>query len=185
MKRFNLLASVLSLLILGYLFSPLLADNQQKVTMRVDGLACPFCAYGLEKKIQKIEGVEKLDIKINDGTVIIYFKEGAKIDTDLIKKKVKEAGFTPREIKTESETMTSQANSHELIMSIEGMSCEACVQKVEKALQSVGCAKNISVDLEKKQATLECQGDEAHQKKLVEAVEAAGFKARLIKSENK
>ena len=25
--------------------------------LRVDGLACPFCAYGIEKKLKKTEGV--------------------------------------------------------------------------------------------------------------------------------
>ncbi len=181
MKRLNILSVVMSLLILGSMFSSPLAATQQKVTLRVDGLACPFCAYGLEKKLKKIEGVEKLDIKINDGIVIMYFKEEAKINTDLIKKKVKEAGFTPREIVTDDDPMSFHAESHKIVIEVEGMTCNNCVQMVEKAIQSVGCAKNISVDLKKKQALLECQGDEAHQKKLVEAVEAAGFKAKIIK----
>ena len=30
----------------------------------VDGLACPFCAYGVEKNILALRGVEKLDIDV-------------------------------------------------------------------------------------------------------------------------
>ncbi len=76
-------------------------EQLQKVTLRVDGLACPFCAYGLEKKLKRIKGLEKLDIKINDGVALLYYKEGAEIDEKVIDKKVKEAGFTPGKITIE------------------------------------------------------------------------------------
>ncbi len=32
--------------------------------LRVDGLACPFCAYGIEKQLSKLEGVERIDVDI-------------------------------------------------------------------------------------------------------------------------
>ena len=41
------------------------ADTSQlngKITIEVDGLACPFCAYGLEKNLKEIDGVENIEI---------------------------------------------------------------------------------------------------------------------------
>jgi len=71
------------------------------VKVRVDGLACPFCAYGLEKKLKRIEGVEGLEIMLNEGLAIVYFDEGTQIDEGVLEEKVREAGFTPRGITIE------------------------------------------------------------------------------------
>lgn len=62
--------------------------------LHVDGLACPFCAYGIEKKLNAIEGVELLETNIKEGTVIVTMKDGAALDKATAKKAVKEAGFT-------------------------------------------------------------------------------------------
>lgn len=39
--------------------------------LHVDGLSCPFCAYGLEKKLGEVEGVQSLETNIKDGTVTV------------------------------------------------------------------------------------------------------------------
>ncbi len=72
--------------------------EQKIITIQVDGLSCPFCAYGLEKKLLDIEGVEKLNIDVNSGKVELVLKENVVIDPAVIREKVDEAGFTPRDI---------------------------------------------------------------------------------------
>jgi len=64
--------------------------------LRVDGLACPFCAYGIEKKLSSIDGVEDTQVNIKTGEVIVTMGEGIPLTEDLARKKVKEAGFTLR-----------------------------------------------------------------------------------------
>lgn len=66
--------------------------------LRVDGLACPFCAYGIEKKLGALEGVERVESHIKDGVVIVIMKEGFTLDEATAKKAVKEAGFSLRKI---------------------------------------------------------------------------------------
>ena len=103
---------------------PVVSSAQhQKVTLRVDGLACPFCAYGLEKKLKRMDNLEKLDIKINEGLVILYFLDGTQIDKELISQKVKEAGFTPREITVEkkSDEQSQETDGKKVTLSISGM----------------------------------------------------------------
>ena len=62
----------------------------------VDGLACPFCAYGVEKKIGGLDGVEKVEIEIEDGLVAVTLADGATLDEATAKQAVDEAGFTLR-----------------------------------------------------------------------------------------
>lgn len=62
----------------------------------VDGLSCPFCTYGIEKKFSKVEGVEKIDIDLKSGTTIITMAAGKTLDETTARKTVKAAGFTLR-----------------------------------------------------------------------------------------
>ena len=71
------------------------------VTVRVDGLSCPFCAYGLEKKIKKMEGVEGFEIDLEGGTVEIRFKGREYVQVEKVEKAVRDAGFTSKSIEVQ------------------------------------------------------------------------------------
>ena len=159
------------------------AAEQKTVTVRVDGLACPFCAYGLEKKLKRIEGVEKLEIKINDGLVTLYFREGAKIDKEEIAKKVREAGFTPRELQIEGESKKEIAamKGQKISLNVKGMSCEGCVSRVKNTLTELDCVHDVQVSLSAEKAEFTCTDERVDQKTFVQAIEALGFKAELSK----
>lgn len=60
----------------------------------VAGLACPFCAYGIEKKLSALDGVERLETNIKDGTVTVTMEEGATLDEPKARKAIEDAGFT-------------------------------------------------------------------------------------------
>ena len=38
-----------------------------EVRVQVDGLSCPFCAYGLEKKLRRVDNVAELEIQVGEG----------------------------------------------------------------------------------------------------------------------
>ena len=69
---------------------------QQVYKLRVDGLACPFCAYGVEKKLNAIKGVQRTEVDIAAGSVSVTMTEGAMLDEAAARKAVKDAGFSPR-----------------------------------------------------------------------------------------
>lgn len=62
----------------------------------VDGLACPFCAYGIEKQLSRIPGVATVDVHIRDGRVTVTMAEGAELVETAAAKAVADAGFTLR-----------------------------------------------------------------------------------------
>lgn len=72
--------------------------EKPKVKLQVDGLACPFCAYGLEKKLKKLKGVTAVDVHIDEGFVLLTLNEGAGVTDEKIRSAVADAGFTAREI---------------------------------------------------------------------------------------
>lgn len=81
--------------------------QDKEVKIRVDGLSCPFCAYGLEKKLNDIEGVENIHIDFEKGLVTLNIVGSQKISENEIKSKVKEAGFTPKKIEISDFKKTS------------------------------------------------------------------------------
>lgn len=62
----------------------------------VDGLACPFCAYGVEKKLSSIEGVESIKVDIVKGQVIVTMTDDIPLTELVAGTKVEQAGFTLR-----------------------------------------------------------------------------------------
>ena len=70
--------------------------NSNVYKLYVDGLACPFCAYGVEKKVGGLSGVETIDIDIDGGIVSVTLADGATLDEATASRAVDEAGFTLR-----------------------------------------------------------------------------------------
>lgn len=68
------------------------------VKIQVDGLACPFCAYGLEKKLKKLQGVQEVNISIKGGYVTLSLPQKDELTEEKLRQLVKEAGFTARGI---------------------------------------------------------------------------------------
>jgi len=72
-----------------------------RYVMRVDGLACPYCAYGVEKKLKAIEGVERVDVDLDKGLVVVDAREGVVLTDEQMRKLMKDAGFTFRSMRIE------------------------------------------------------------------------------------
>ena len=75
------------------------ATAQEEVyALYVDGLACPFCAYGIEKELTGLDGVEKVEVDINKGVVMVTAAQGTTIPEVALKQAVDNAGFTLRKV---------------------------------------------------------------------------------------
>jgi len=68
------------------------------VKVEVKGLACPFCAYGLEKKLKELKGVETIKIDVKEGLAYLTTLTSQKPTKETLEKIVTDAGFTPSNI---------------------------------------------------------------------------------------
>ena len=73
-----------------------------QVTVKVDGLACAFCAYGLQKGLKRVEGVRDVKVFVDAGRAELQFKKNVPAGLEEIGPAVKRAGYTPREIRIEA-----------------------------------------------------------------------------------
>ena len=87
MKTFFLLAF--------FVLSAFITQAQQvtRVSMQASGLTCSMCSNAINKSLKTVDFVEKVTPDIETSTFEITFKSGSKVDFDLLKKKVEDAGF--------------------------------------------------------------------------------------------
>ena len=83
--------AVLALLLL----SPATA-RASEFTLRIDGLACPFCAFGVEKKLLELPNVTGIEVLLDEGKIVLALREGAALDVAALDEAVSKAGFTAR-----------------------------------------------------------------------------------------
>jgi len=106
MKSMPILLVLISLLGFG------LAGAQTKYVIQVKGLTCPFCAYGLEKKLKKVKGVESVSIDLEKDEAVVTAKAGETLEEESLRKAVRGAGFSVASIKkVESDLENHQPGS--------------------------------------------------------------------------
>jgi len=115
MKRLSLTAALFAaLLAFVVLAPPALAQDTMRnpdAEVYVDGLACPFCAYGLEKKLKTLDAIQAMEVQIDEGRVLLDFKEGKRPTEDEIQQAVEKAGFTARKIEFADEAPSTSGSS--------------------------------------------------------------------------
>lgn len=78
-----------------FLLLPVTATAEvTQAVVTVEGMSCPFCAFGVEKKLKQVEGTDEVTVNMKDGTATLVATEGKSLDIDQISKAVKASGFT-------------------------------------------------------------------------------------------
>jgi copper chaperone CopZ len=99
--RLNKIATISILVFfLCFLFSsPVTAQTntvQEKVYIKIEikGMACPYCAFGMEKKLKEVSGVDNVEIELKEGLAYISTPIDQKPLETLLKHIITDAGFT-------------------------------------------------------------------------------------------
>jgi heavy metal translocating P-type ATPase len=137
--------------------TPPIADVR---TLHIAGMTCASCVAHVERALLKVEGVRAASVNLATETARVTAPTSvplaALIDA------VAKAGYTVRRDTLE--------------LDIDGMSCAACVGRVEKVLQRVPGVVTANVNLAARRAHVELAG-EVPTAALVAAVKKAGFGA--------
>lgn len=90
------------------------AAPPKRVTAHVKGMACPFCVYNIEKRIETLEAVPDdpdYEASVDEGWVRFDWKARAPLDKDAIRAQIEKAGFSPGPIEVrEAEGDESSGN---------------------------------------------------------------------------
>jgi len=97
MKKIILMSVVTVITMFGSIQTSFATGSNYSI--RVDGLACPFCAYGIEKKFKAMEGISNIKVDLDNGIVSVDAKYGVELKDDKMIKLFNDSGFTYRSMK--------------------------------------------------------------------------------------
>lgn len=141
-----------------------MSDFIKNISLHVRGMTCASCVNRIEKNISKLGGIIEVTVNLANEKVNILFNSN-EISLDEIINAINKSGYG---IQTETVTMP-----------ITGMTCAACVNRVEKGLKKVGGVINANVNLANEKAKIEYIPDIVETNVLIQAVEKAGYEATL------
>jgi mercuric ion binding protein len=64
--------------------------------LKVDGMVCSLCAYGVERRLKKIEHVEGVRVELDSGLVVLTLRPGTVVGDSVLTAEVRRAGFALR-----------------------------------------------------------------------------------------
>ena len=91
----------LTLMFLFWFILPAQAQIQ-KVVVEIEGMTCPFCNFGVEKILDKVDGVQKVAVDLKKGAAVLNAKPKESIHIDQIHPAIKKAGFKVLSIRLEA-----------------------------------------------------------------------------------
>ena len=116
----SLWTQILFLAVVVFLLAPPAQAEIRSATVAVDGMACPFCAFGIEKRLKKVEGVKSVSISAKKGTATLVAKAEESIDVDQIPNAIKAAGFTPGSITVDAVGRASTDEQDRVVLKVSG-----------------------------------------------------------------
>ncbi len=141
-----------------------------KKSLKIEGMTCSACANRIERFVRKLDGINEANVNFAVETLNVDFDEN-KITCDYIENTVVKCGY---KVKKNLKTYTFK---------IEGMTCSACANRVERVTKKLDGVENSSVNFATENLTVNIDEDIIGYSKIKEAVDKAGYK--LIKEEEK
>ncbi len=116
--------------------------------VQVDGLGCPFCAYGLEKKFKEFKGIKKVAIDIETGDFSFLYPSEKALTMDAVISQVEKAGYTPNEAKiTRADGKVETSGGNTTVLSKESVvvsqqlfaagKCGMCEARIENTVLGI------------------------------------------------
>lgn len=126
-------------------------------------MTCSACAKRVEKSVSKLEGVKSANVNFATEKLTVEYNEDL-LDTNQINDTVVKSGYQVIENKTSS-----------LTIPIGGMTCAACGNRIEKALQKLNGIEAVSVNYATEKATITYDPQIVRISSIKQAIQKAGY----------
>lgn len=135
---------------------------------KISGMTCSACANRIEKVVSKMNGVKEANVNFATETLTVNYDDQAVTKQD-IEQKVEKIGYK----------VEKNIQSH--TYKIEGMTCSACANRVEKVTKKMPGIENAVVNFATERLSVSYDADAVSFGDIKAKVEKAGYK--LIREE--
>lgn len=130
------------------------------ISLPVEGMTCASCVAHVEKALKGLPGVLEAKVNLMSGKAAVEY-DPAKVGTAEMAKAVEDVGY---------KVATTQ-----LSLKVTGMTCAACVSKVEKAIRSLPGVTSANVNLSTESAAINYYPGTVEKAVVKKTVEALGY----------
>lgn len=119
----------------------------EKITLDIRGMTCASCVRRVEEGLRELKGVQSVSINFATEQAFVEY-DPAITDAGKLAGRVRDIGY---------EVIVDQASGSEqgkITLSVGGMTCAACVRRVENALKEVPGVEDAFVNLATARATV-------------------------------
>ncbi|MPY67561.1 copper-translocating P-type ATPase [Deinococcus sp. SDU3-2] len=134
--------------------------DTKTLDLDIGGMTCAACVGRVERGLKKVDGVENAVVNLATERATVTFDP---------------ARTTPAALVQQVEDVGYEARTAELSFPVEGMTCAACVGRVERALGKTEGVLNASVNLATERATVTYLPAATTPAALRDAVRGAGY----------
>lgn len=142
----------------------------RKEILQISGMTCAACAQRVQKAVAKVEGVSEANVNLATEKLSVEFDEQV-ASIQQIKDAVEKIGYGVEE----------ESKLNHVTIPIGGMTCAACVQRVEKAIAKLEGVHKVSVNLATEKAFVEYDSHIIRLSAIKQCIEKTGYKALEIK----
>ena len=181
MKKSIIVSALLTLMVV---LSASAQEGKDKFMVQVDGLGCPFCAYGLEKKFKEFKGIKDVKIDIETGDFSFSYPSEKMLSMADVEKQVEKAGYTPITSRIErADGKVEESSVNEMEKKSEGSvsknvmvagNCAMCEARITKAAGSVAGVSDVSWDKDTKMMNVTFDAGVTSIEKIEKEVAVAG-----------
>jgi len=136
-------------------------EQRSEIRIGIGGMTCASCVARIERSLRKQPGVEEASVNLATERGTIRF-DPVRISVPQLIEVVRETGY--------------EAETAHLDLLVEGMTCAACVGRVERALLKVPGVLGASVNLATEKASVDYLPAQVDAGALRAAIEAAGYR---------
>ena len=134
----------------------------KQVVLPIRGMSCASCVSTIERALKGLVGVQEVKVNLVSGKATVDFDPDTVSIPDMVKV-IQDIGY--------------EADTEEFSLKITGMSCAACVSKVEKALRALPGVADAVVNLATESAKVAYYPGTIDKVDMKRAVEALGYTA--------
>ena len=140
-------------------------------TLKIEGMTCAACSARVEKALQKIDGVISASVNLTTEKASVEY-DPAQVDEAALAQAIEKTGY-----------LVAQDNAR-AELAVEGMTCAACSNRVERALNSAPGVRSAVVNLTTGRASVEYNPAVTDLDSLLAAIDKAGYLGRLAQEED-
>jgi len=139
----------------------------EKREIKLVGMTCSSCAQRVEKSLQKMDGVQRAAVNFPLEKAYVEY-DPEQVSEEQLLQEIDKTGY-----RGQVEEKTSPLQT--LTLKIQGMTCAACSNRVEKTLGALEGVESAAVNLPAEKATVRYRAGAVTREDLVKAVEKAGY----------